>query len=217
MSTSAPEFERRISAAAGAHSLHPVVLRFRRIWAMPSLDTLSVPEIAAWVKGYAMKSKCSIDPFARNCRIAHYRNDLSPTTAAEYHMDSRDFLKLMKAKGVRPDLAILDPPYSHHQIKVSYDEVGKARTPEDVARMGRWTEEKDLLCEMMPTGGIVLQLGWNSAGMGEKRRYELIDVLLVCHGTGHNDTICIAERKLPPERDLFAQNTQVSEPPPKTP
>ena len=34
------------------------------------------------------------------------------------------------------------------------------------------------------------------AGMGVTRNYQMIDLLLVNHGGGHNDTICIAERKL---------------------
>jgi len=31
--------------------------------------------------------------------------------------------------------------------------------------------------------------------MGKSRGYILEDLLLVCHGGAHNDTICIAERK----------------------
>jgi hypothetical protein len=31
--------------------------------------------------------------------------------------------------------------------------------------------------------------------MGIGRGYELLETLLVAHGGGHNDTICIAEKK----------------------
>jgi hypothetical protein len=38
--------------------------------------------------------------------------------------------------------------------------------------------------------------GWNSSGIGIKRGFELIEVLLVCHGGSHNDTIVTVERKI---------------------
>lgn len=31
--------------------------------------------------------------------------------------------------------------------------------------------------------------------MGKKRGYTIEEILLVCHGPGHNDTICMAESK----------------------
>jgi len=42
----------------------------------------------------------------------------------------------------------------------------------------------------------VLSFGWNSVGMGITRGYEIVEILLVCHGGAHNDTICIAEKKI---------------------
>jgi hypothetical protein len=56
----------------------------------------------------------------------------------------------------------------------------------------------------MQPGGIVLSFGWQSAGMGIGRGYELIETMLVAHGGGHNDTICIAERKLSDTSQLQA-------------
>jgi hypothetical protein len=41
----------------------------------------------------------------------------------------------------------------------------------------------------------VLSFGWNSAGMGKKYGFEQIEIMLVCHGAAHNDTICLAERR----------------------
>jgi hypothetical protein len=35
--------------------------------------------------------------------------------------------------------------------------------------------------------------------MGKKRGMELVEIMLVSHGIGHNDTICMAEQK----RSLF--------------
>ncbi len=47
---------------------------------------------------------------------------------------------------------------------------------------------------LLTPGAIVLSFGWNSAGMGLGRGFELIELMTVCHGAAHNDTICIAEQ-----------------------
>lgn len=61
-------------------------------------------------------------------------------------------------------------------------------------------------CKKLHSDGVVADLGlfdppysWNSTGMGVKRRYEILEIFLCAHGGGHNDTICVAERKLPPD------------------
>lgn len=42
---------------------------------------------------------------------------------------------------------------------------------------------------------IVLSFGWNTVGMGKNRGFEIIEIMLVCHGGAHNDTICLAEKR----------------------
>ncbi len=170
---------------------------------MPSADTFDVPTIKGFVQKYLMKSKTSIDPFARNKRWATYTNDLNPETAAEYHMDALDFLKIFQDKGESIDLCIFDPPYSIEQCKRSYNNVGRKVTMRDTQIWGRWTELKDVINSIMIVGGIVLSFGWNSIGMGMNRKYEIIDGMIICHGGAHNDTICIAEKKCIEEQKLF--------------
>ena len=36
----------------------------------------------------------------------------------------------------------------------------------------------------------------NSIGIGKKKGFEIIEILLVCHGRAHNDTIVTVERKV---------------------
>ena len=43
----------------------------------------------------------------------------------------------------------------------------------------------------------MLSFGWNTVGMGKRHGYEQIEIMLCCHGGAHNDTICLAERRLP--------------------
>jgi hypothetical protein len=65
---------------------------------------------------------------------------------------------------------------------------------------------KALIERLVPPGGEVLQFGWNTVGMGEGWTKE--EILLVCHGSDHNDTICTAERRDQPERDFFAPHNE---------
>jgi hypothetical protein len=175
---------------------------FNRIWAMPSADTFDIPPIGEFVKKYLRKSKISIDPFARNKRWATYTNDLNPETAAEYHYDSIEFLQMLITLNTEADLVLFDPPYSPRQIKECYDSVGLKMGALDAMRTN-WQIERDLIYKLLSLNGIVLSFGWNSMGMGQGRDTTIEEILLVCHGVGHNDTICLAERKIGHQLELF--------------
>ena len=172
-------------------------MKFRREWAMPDSDTFDIPPIGALIRHYLTKSTQSIDPFARNKRWATLTNDLDPSTLAQYHMDALEFLKTMKSNGITVDLALFDPPYSPRQIKECYESIGMEMTTEDAWRTHAWTAEKDAINSMLLSRGTVICCDWNSVGMGSLREYSLIEVLLVCHGAGHNDTIVTVWRKNP--------------------
>ena len=165
-----------------------------RSWAMPSADTFSVPPIAAFIDRWY--GAPSVDPFARNSVVATYRNDLSPDTGAEYHMEALDFCELLHEQGVRAELVIFDPPYSPRQISEVYQSVGRAATTEDTQSPRLYREVRDALDLLLVPGGLALSFGWNSAGFGKARGYDPLEILLVAHGGAHNDTICVAERKI---------------------
>ncbi len=160
---------------------------------MPSADTFDCEPIKGFVQKYLLKSKVSVDPFARNKRWATYTNDLNPETAAEYHMDAAEFLKWVASSGIAPDLVIFDPPYSPRQVKEVYEECGRHFGIEDQWNTGRWTKERHLISDLNPE--IVLSFGWNTQGIGKQHEYIPIEILMVCHGGAHNDTICMAERR----------------------
>lgn len=111
-------------------------------------------------------------------------------------MDARDFLKYLKEKGAQCDLMILDPPYSPRQISECYKEAGIKATQADTQNSVLYKQVRDLADQLVAVGGVCLSFGWNSVGMGKGREYEIEEILMVCHGGAHNDTICIAERKV---------------------
>ena len=170
-------------------------MKFQRVWAMPNADTFSVPPIGDFVKRYLASSKSSVDSFARNKRWATYTNDLNPNTEAEHHMDAEEFLVMLASKGVKCDMAILDPPYSPRQISECYKEAGVEVGMKETQNAALYSRVKSALMNVLSEDAIVLSFGWNSAGMGLKHGFEIEEVLLCCHGAAHNDTICLAERR----------------------
>lgn len=169
-------------------------MKFTRHWAMASPETFTIEPIRLFVKKYL--SGLSIDPFARNCGWATYTNDLDDRTSAQYHMDCRDFLNEMRDQGVQADVVIFDPPYSPRQIKEVYDGIGLKMGGKDAWRTHSWSKEKAIIDDLLKVGGVFLSFGWNSHGIGKKYGYSTEEILLVSHGAGHNDTICMVERKL---------------------
>lgn len=49
---------------------------------------------------------------------------------------------------------------------------------------------------ILTKNATVISCGWNSAGMGIGRGFEIVEILLVCHGAAHNDTIVVVERRI---------------------
>lgn len=175
--------------------------RFHRVWAMPNSETFNVPPIGDMVKSYLRNSKVSVDAFARNKRWATYTNDINPNTEAEYHMDARDFMRKMVAKGIIADLIIFDPPYSPRQVSEVYKEIGLTATMKDTQTASMKKDCRKLIRQLSRTGTVVLSFGWNTVGMG--KGWNTMETMLVCHGGDHNDTICLAEAMVSKQGDLF--------------
>ena len=54
---------------------------------------------------------------------------------------------------------------------------------------------KNILAPKVEAGGLAICCGWDSIGFGKNRGFELVEIMLVCHGGRHNDTIVTVERK----------------------
>lgn len=169
-------------------------MKISREWAMPSPDTFSIAPIAKFITRWLSPGAVSVDPFARNGKLATYTNDLNPQTTAEFHMDAAEFL--MQGEPDSIDVGLFDPPYSPRQISECYQSIGRDVTGKDTQNAALYKRVRDAMHPLIRQGGIVLSFGWNSAGMGKSRGYVIEEILLVAHGGAHNDTICVAERRL---------------------
>ena len=164
-----------------------------RKWEMPNANTFDINCINKLIHKYLKKDYYSIDPFANNSKLAKVTNDLNPEMDTHYHIDAVDFLKQFSDNSV--DLVLYDPPYSLRQVSECYKNVGIEVTMETTQSSWR-TKHINEISRIIKPNGIVMCFGWNSSGVGIKRGFELIEILLVAHGGSHNDTICTVERKI---------------------
>lgn len=160
---------------------------------MPNAETFTIKPIGEFVRAYLSAAKVSVDPFARDKKLATFTNDIDIATSAEFHHDAETFLHILGERGVVCDLALFDPPYSPRQVSEHYRAAGIECGQKETQTSALYKRVRVALDPLVRPGGIVLSFGWHSNGMGPG--YELQEVLLVAHGSAHNDTICIAERK----------------------
>jgi hypothetical protein len=161
---------------------------FSRVWAMPSRWTFEVPPISEFVQRWTENALVIVDPFCGySCRGSH-RNDL-----VLGGLDAREYCKLLLQDDLVADVVIFDPPYSNEQVVRSYRSIGRDVTKKDTQLGVLYSESRALLNRLLRVGGVALSFGWNSAGFGKALPIE--EILLVCHGGAHHDTICLAQRK----------------------
>lgn len=177
--------------AGGGLPMTGAACRMSRAWAMPSPDTFEIPPIANFVARHLRG--VSVDPFARNSTLATWRNDLSPATLAQDHMDAEDFLRALATRGVVADTLLFDPPYSPRQISEAYASVGRAVGMTGTQNGALYRRVREAAIPILAPDATVLSFGWNSAGFGPE--FEFTEILLVAHGGAHNDTICVAQRR----------------------
>lgn len=164
---------------------------FSREWAMPNAYTFLIPPIASFLHRWGAMNGYWCDPFAGFHSPASVRNDLRPNANAEYHMDAMAFSKEVSGPF---DGMLFDPPYSPRQITECYEAAGLKCGMEETQNGKLYRIVRENLGHKIKPNGIVLSFGWSSGGMGDGWKIE--EIMLVCHGGAHNDTICIAERKL---------------------
>lgn len=158
---------------------------------MPNKWTFEIPPIKKLIYRYGGDFKGWIDPFSGENSPAEIRNDINPDMPAEYHLQAEEFVK--KVEGNRPG-GLFDPPYSYRQVKEHYEFMGQKPTKLDTST-NFYSRVKNPMTDKIKVGGYVICCGWNSNGFGKKRGFELIELLVVAHGTEHNDTLVTVERK----------------------
>jgi len=165
---------------------------------MPNKWTFKIPPIAELLARYVGDGNGWVDPFAGMYSPAEFTNDLNPEMPTEQHMDAEIFCKSLNGsfKGV-----LYDPPYSYRQIKECYNGIGRKPTQLETST-NFYRKVINAIYEKVEINGHAICFGWNSIGFGKRRGFQMLEVLLVCHGQHHNDTICTVERKIQNSMEL---------------
>lgn len=167
-------------------------LIINRFWSMPNSNTFDIPVIRNLILKYKKDGMMIIDPFANKNKIATVTNDLDSEYDTNYHMDALDFLKMFNDNSI--DIVLFDPPYTPRQLMECYKKLNRSVTMSDTSQE-TWANYKQEINRIIKPGGYVLSFGWNSNGVSQNMSMEKIEILLVAHGGGKNDTICTVERK----------------------
>jgi len=164
--------------------------KYRSIIGEPYIDT--PPE----------KKLLVLDPFANEAsiktlfldeRFKYISNDLDPEFDTDYHMDALEFMKKFPDSCI--SLVLYDPPYSYRQVSECYKKLGKTVTATDTSNK-TFGDFKKEIARITKVDGYVLSFMWNSNGIGASLGFEQKEILLVAHGSMHNDTICTVEQKI---------------------
>jgi hypothetical protein len=158
---------------------------------MPSKDTFTIKPIKELLNRYVEDGLNWIDPFAGYNSPAEFTNDHNPEVKAKYCMEAKDFCEMIKGEF---DGVLFDPPYSFRQVSEHYKVIGKKASMLDTSA-NFYCRAKDPISKKIKKNGFAISFGWNSAGFGLKRGFEIIEILLVPHGGSHNDTIVTVEAK----------------------
>jgi hypothetical protein len=163
----------------------------QREWAMPSKRTFIIKPISKLISRYVGDGRGWIDPFAGENSPAEITNDLNPDKPTKFHLHAKEFAAQLT--GIYEG-CLFDPPYSLRQVKECYDAIGVKLFQEDTQRFPQ--NVKEFISPKIKTNGHVITFGWNSQGFGKNLGFEMVEILLVPHGQGHNDTIVTVERKI---------------------
>ncbi|EDP6423545.1 adenine-specific DNA methylase [Campylobacter jejuni] len=168
------------------------MVKIERCWAMPNKHTFLIKPIRQLLFEEAT-GDIILDPFSsNNSEFSTITNDLNPKTSAQYHLDALEFLKLFENESV--DTVLYDPPYSPRQVSECYKNFGISITSLETS--GHWrASHLNEIARILKPNGKVISFGWNTNGAGKKRGFEIKRILIVAHGSSHNDTLVTVEIK----------------------
>ncbi len=171
---------------------------FTYLHQQPARWTFEQAKLRQWVESYCCGRVLNLFAGKTRLSIEEVRVDISDEFKPDYCIDAYKFITETSENF---DAVILDPPYN---LRKSREKYGEGRY------IGSLQKIKNQLARLLPIGGLIVHLGYDSVGLGNRRGFEKIAICLVCHGGDHNDTICLVERKT--RNDLFPA---VADSPPK--
>lgn len=147
-------------------------LGFKHIFAMPNKRTFQIKPIHDLISDYDAWG--FVEPF--------------PFAEEKIEKEALEYLMSIKSNSV--DGVLFDPPYSPRQLKEAYDKIGQSWDGTN-SLWSQWERES---ARIIKPGGMCIKCGWNSHAISSD--FEVIRILLVNHGSHHNDTIVTVQKKM---------------------
>jgi DNA modification methylase len=148
-------------------------IKFERHWCMPSHKTFT------------------IKPF-KNLIAAELGSNYVDPFPYPFVKDAIDYLKTIPDNSVNH--LVFDPPYSQRQLKEKYHSAGLSFN--HPMNNSYWSNCRKEISRIVKSTGKVISFGWNTNGIGIKHGFKITKVVLVAHGSQHNDTIATVEVKI---------------------
>ncbi len=144
-----------------------------RYWAMPSHQTFTIKPFKELIEKELGSEY--IDPFPY-----------------PFKQDAIEYLKTIEDNS--ENYLVFDPPYSQRQLREMYDNNGLSL--DNPMNNSYWANCRKEISRIIKKNGKVISFGWNSNGIGKKYGFEITKIVLVAHGSQHNDTIATVEMKI---------------------
>jgi uncharacterized protein YodC (DUF2158 family) len=152
----------------------------------PKRYTFEQPKLRKWVEDNCSGKVLNLFAGTTKLDVDEVRVDIDKSVPADYYMEAESFVDLAISEKMLFDTIVLDPPYN----------LRKAREKYEGRFIGSFTKIKNKLINLVPVGGKVIILGYDTVGMSRCRGFEKIGICVVCHNGDHNDTLCVVERKV---------------------
>lgn len=186
-------------------------LIIKRVWAMPNSKTFQIKPIKELVERFIKDKDVIVDPFANSSKYGTITNDLNPEFDTTYHLDALEFLKLIPSESV--DVVLYDPPYNAAQATECYKSFGAKKLEVHVSNGLYWKCVRSEVSRILKIDGICLGFGWNTVGINKSNGMIMTEILDVCHGGIHYDTLCTVEvkkvHKTKDEKDTTTNSTTI--------
>lgn len=168
----------KISHQSSATPKHREI-KMSRVFAMPNKQPYKIPFVKKLFKKYVNGIRLDLFPYP-------YQKDALENIQS-YRNDSLDCITL-------------DPPYSNYQLKKEYSNKGLAMIKINRVYFNKLFKE---IRRTIKPGGFLVSFGWNSK---RTSGFEFREIILLNHGSLHNDTIITVQQKI--NHSLLAFNSK---------
>jgi len=148
--------------------------------------TFEMPDVRLWTEKWCKGKTLNLFAGRTMLRgIDEVRVDIDVNMRADYHEDALEFVRRWRGKF---DTIVFDPPYNLRKAKEKYG--GRY--------IGAVRKIKHELPRILNLGGRIISFGYDTIGMGRRRGFEKIAILLICHSGDREDSMAVVERFVQP-------------------